>query len=90
MSGLTSEVLEEVDQLAALPHWSVHDLRPDTRRLLAAMPIEAVQCVLAFARTRAASSRSLHRALVVLACHDHGDPFSEVLATAPPQLAYAD
>ncbi|MBW8825141.1 MAG: hypothetical protein JF603_02155 [Acidobacteria bacterium] len=94
MSGMPIEMLTEVDELAALPHWSVHDLRPDTRRVLAAMPAEAVQCALALSRSQAsaASRRLTHRALVVLACHDHGDPFSGVLDGARRgcrQLAFA-
>lgn len=74
MAEIPRDVLEEIDQLALAPGWSVRDLRPTTRALLAAMPTEAVQCVLEVTSSLSGETacRLTRRATVVLACHDHG------------------
>lgn len=74
MPEIPHDVLDEIDRLALAPRWSVHDLRPTTRALLAAMPTEAVQCVLEVTSSLSGETacRLTRRATVVLACHDQG------------------
>ena len=87
MAEIPHDVLEEIDRLALAPGWSVRDLRPATRALLAAMPTEAVQCVLEVTSSLSGETacRLTRRATVVLACHDHDGEMSR----RPPRVLVA-